>query len=129
MGASTEAMLRECVEQGMKQEKDEGIQISSEIRITWNNIHGFGLKKSIIDNCHLFSHNICTGPVLLGVYSQNQGIFWKLTNYMDDGYICEHWSGLTSKGAGWNHSDKKSVTCLKIIDYILVEIQRTLLTR
>ena len=34
MGASTEAMLREGVDQGMKQEKGEWIQISSEIRIS-----------------------------------------------------------------------------------------------
>ena len=33
MGASTEAMLREGVDQGMKQEKGKWMQIQSEIRI------------------------------------------------------------------------------------------------
>ena len=90
MGASTEAMLREGVDQGMKQEKDEGIQISSEIRIS---IITFLYKLEITDmvldlrnqllTIVTYFHIIfaqghcCWGYILkIKVYFENRQLLW-----------------------------------------------------
>ena len=87
MGASTEAMLREGVDQGMKQEKDEGIQISSEIRIS---IITFLYKLEITDMVLGSRKQLLTiGTHFQIIFAQGQccwGYILKIQVYFDNLY-------------------------------------------